>query len=72
MPTLVLLREGAAVSHRHAGGPAAAIDEWLAEHLGPAATPLTGVSDLERGALREVAGLRERHLALRAVRPHVD
>ncbi len=72
MPTLVLLRDGVAVDHRHAGGPAAAVDTWLATHLGPGTTPLTGVFPLEQEALREVEHLRRRHLALRSARSHLD
>lgn len=72
MPTLVLLRDGAAVDHRHAGGPAAEIDAWLATYLGPGTTPLTGVSAFEREALGEVEHLRRRHLALRSARSQLD
>ncbi len=72
MPTLVLLRDGTAVSHRHGGGPAAVVDEWLTEHLGPGETTLSGVSELEREALAGVADLRERHLAAKAGRGAPD
>lgn len=72
MPTLVLLREGRAQDHRHAGGPAAQIDEWLTDHLGPGDITLTGVSEVERRALSDVAALRERHLDLRARRSPVQ
>lgn len=72
MPTLVLMRGGMAIAHRHASGPASDVDAWITEHLGPGTTPLTGVSEGEIAALELVAPLRERYLAGRAGRDHMD
>jgi hypothetical protein len=40
VPAMALLVGGEVVARRQGGGPAALIDSWLAEHLGPAAAPL--------------------------------
>jgi hypothetical protein len=40
VPAMALLVDGEVVARRQGGGPAGAIDAWLAEHLGPAAEPL--------------------------------
>jgi hypothetical protein len=39
VPALALLVGGEVVARRQGGGPAGAIDRWLAAHLGPAAEP---------------------------------
>jgi hypothetical protein len=39
VPALALLVDGRVVARRAGGGPAGAIDRWLAGHLGPAAAP---------------------------------
>jgi len=40
VPAMALLVDGEVVARRQGGGPAGAIDAWLAAHLGPAARPL--------------------------------
>lgn len=40
VPALALLADGETIASRPGGGPAAAIDAWLAAVLGPAAHPL--------------------------------
>lgn len=40
VPALALLEEGEVVATRPGGGPATAIDRWIASHWGPAEHPL--------------------------------
>jgi hypothetical protein len=63
VPVLAVLRGGEVLATRQGGGPAAVIDPWLTEVLGPPDVPLTaGISGDEATRLDTVADLRVRHL----------
>lgn len=67
VPAMALLVEGVAAGRRYAGGPAAAIDDWLEPFLGPAAWPLgTAPTALEKEALESTAKLRTRQKLVKA------
>jgi hypothetical protein len=66
VPVLAVFRDGAVLATRQGGGPAVAIDAWLAGTLGPPERPFTDITDSERDRLDEVAPLRARHLAARS------
>jgi hypothetical protein len=66
VPVLVLLRHGKVLAIRQGGGPAAVIDQWLTEVLGPADIPVAaGISADEGARLDEIADLRRRRLSTR-------
>lgn len=63
VPALVVLRDGEVLAMRQGGGPAAAIDAWLTQVLGPPDVPLEpGITGGEATRLDAVATLRVRHL----------
>ena len=69
VPSLALFERGEAVASRHGGGPAAVIDAWLEEHLGPAAVALEeGPTEAEWDALGAGAELRARQAYVKGVR----
>jgi thioredoxin-like negative regulator of GroEL len=66
VPALALLRDGRAVARRAGGGPASAIDAWLAGELGPAERPLSaGPTEAERAAIARTAPRRAQRAAAR-------
>ena len=73
VPAMALLDHGVVVASRAGGGPAAAIDQWLALHLGPATHPVgPGPTPAETAALAALAPHRARArgaAALRAAEP---
>lgn len=72
VPALVVVRDGAVIASRQGGGPASAIDQWIAGHLGPAERELgSGVTASEHEALAGMADVRARFLAAKAARPGV-
>jgi hypothetical protein len=70
VPALALLADGVVVAARPGGGPAEAIDRWLAETLGPAAHPIGpgGATPDELAALDGLAG----HIARQRRAKHRD
>ena len=63
VPVLAVLRDGQVLAARQGGGPAAVIDPWLTELLGPPDVPVpAGVDGDEAARLDTVADLRVRHL----------
>jgi thioredoxin-like negative regulator of GroEL len=71
VPVLAVLRRGRAVATRQGGAPAAVLDAWLAETLGPAAAPPEpGPSAHERAALAAIAARRAQHLTPLGARLH--
>lgn len=66
VPVLVLLRHGNVLAIRQGGGPAAIIDAWLTEVLGPSDLPVAAEISADEGArLDEIADLRRRRLSTR-------
>jgi len=66
VPSLCLMREGHAAARRLGGGPAAAIDAWLCELLGPAERELAGeVTERERRALSRHAARSAQHVSVK-------
>ena len=69
VPAMALLVDGEVVARRQGGGPAGAIDRWLAEHLGPADAPIgpepTGA---ELAALDAIGGRLAGQRAAKAIR----
>jgi thioredoxin-like negative regulator of GroEL len=66
VPALALLRHGRAVARRAGGGPASAIDAWLAGELGPAERPIpAGPTEAERAAIACTAPRRAQRAAAR-------
>lgn len=69
MPAMALLLDGRAVASRQAGGPARAIDRWLAEHLGPAERPVTSEpTPAEAAALERTSVRRARQTYIKRAR----
>lgn len=66
VPMLVLLRDGRPIAQRHGSLPAAGIDAWLAEALGPAQETLPAEpTALERDALAAQTSRRVRQIRVR-------
>ncbi len=68
VPAMALLVDGEVVAGRPGGGPAAHIDAWLTEHLGPAPRPVpAGPTPGETAALDALAGriARQRYVKQR-------
>lgn len=69
VPALALLVDGEAVASRAGGGPAYAIDAWLAERLGPAAAPVPArLTPGEENALDAISGHMGRQRGVKAAR----
>jgi hypothetical protein len=69
VPALALLVDGRVVARRQGGGPAGAIDAWLAGHLGPAAEPLgPGPTPAELAALDAIGDHLAGQRAAKAMR----
>lgn len=69
VPSLTLLEDGEAVASRPGGGPAAGIDAWLEERLGPAEHPIGDEpTAAERAALEAGADLRATQAYVKGVR----
>ena len=69
VPALALLVDGSVVASRPGGGPAAVIDRWLEETLGPAPNPLGGdPTPEELAALDALQGVIAGHRAVKGRR----
>ena len=70
VPAMALLVDGEVVATRPGGGPAAVIDAWLSERLGPAAQPLPegGLTPGEAEALDGLSDLVGRHRSVKSAR----
>ena len=69
VPAMALLEGGEVVATRPGGGPAAVIDAWLAERLGPAAHPVPeGLAPGEAEALEGLSDLVGRHRSVKSAR----
>jgi hypothetical protein len=69
VPAMALLADGAVMATRPGGGPAEAIDRWLAGHLGPAARPPgPGLTPREEAALDALGAHLGRQRAAKRLR----
>ena len=66
-PAMVLLQHGRVVARRQGAAPAHIVDGWIAEHFGPATTPLAnGLTAAEQDVLDRTTDRRAQHLAVKA------
>lgn len=65
-PAIVLLEHGRAVASHQGALPAHDLDAWVAQHFGPAATPVPpGISTAEQAVLDRTADRRAQHAAVK-------
>jgi hypothetical protein len=70
VPVLALMHRGQAVATRMGGAPAHLLDRWLAEHLGPATTPVPeGATAAETATLDAMAARRAQQTVVKGRDP---